>query len=191
MTPDRALRAGIALLPGERQREGTVGSLSVEANVTLPILDRYVRGSRLRRGQLLDDATRLLSDYGVRPSEPGVAIEVLSGGNQQKVLLAKWLQLEPRLLLLHEPTRGVDVGARQEITARLRELADGDSAILCASYDHEELAGLCDRVLIFNDGELLRELVGEDVNRDLIAAHCYDASRPHVGSAARTGSAEN
>jgi ribose transport system ATP-binding protein len=183
MNPHRALRAGIALLPGDRQREGTVASLSVEANVTLPILDRYVHRFRLRRGQLLSDTTRLLSDYRVRPGEPGLAIDALSGGNQQKALLAKWLQLEPALLLLHEPTRGVDVSVRQEIAGRLRELAAAGVAILCASSDHEELAVVCDRVLIFSDGELLRELIGDDVTRERIATHCHDGARARAGGA--------
>ncbi len=191
MTPRRALRAGVALLPGDRQRDGTAGSLSVEANVTLPILDRHVRGLRLRRRHLLDYTTRLLSDYGVRPGEPGVAIDTLSGGNRQKVLLAKWLQLEPALLLLHEPTRGVDVGARQEIVARLRELTDAGVAILCASGDHEELATLCDRLLIFSGDGPLRELNADEITRERIAAECYGEGRPQLVGAEETRRAEH
>jgi ribose transport system ATP-binding protein len=126
----------------------------------------------------------------VRPREPGAVIAVLSGGNQQKVLLAKWLELEPALLLLHEPTRGVDANARQEIATRLRELADARVAILCASSDHKELAALCDRVLIFSDGELRRELIGGEVTRQRIVASCHDGARAQTGGAAPSRGAE-
>jgi ribose transport system ATP-binding protein len=178
MTPERALRAGIALVPGDRQRDGIVGSLSVEANVTLAMLGRYVRARRLRRRALAQDTSRLLHEYRVRPDDPRIAVEALSGGSQQKVLLAKWIAFEPGLLLLHEPTRGVDVGARREIAATLRELAGRRVAVICASSDHEELAALCDRVLILAGGRLEAELAGTELTGQRIAARGFGLAGP-------------
>jgi ribose transport system ATP-binding protein len=190
MTPARALRAGIALLPGDRQRDGVVDSLTVEANISLPVLDRHVRGLRLRKRQLSENARRLLAEYQVRPNTPGAAIETLSGGNQQKVLLAKWIQLAPALLLLHEPTRGVDVGSRRELFATLRGLARGGVAVMCASGDHEELAELCDRVLVFSEGAPVRALIEDEVTVAQIAAACLSDLRPALPDDGSARSAE-
>jgi len=101
-----------------------------------------------------------------------MAYSALSGGNQQKVLLAKWFERRPSLLLLHEPTQGVDVGARYQIYAMVREAAAGGAAVLCASSDYEQLAMLCDRVLVFARGRLVGELTGEHVTKDRITAEC-------------------
>jgi ribose transport system ATP-binding protein len=175
ITPARALRAGMALLPAERERDGGVGSLSVGANVTLPVLDRHASRLRLDRRRLHEVAARLLARHDVRPNAPGLALGALSGGNQQKALLAKWLQTEPPLLLLDEPTRGVDVGARQEILATIRGLVGQGMSVLCASSDHDQLAALCDRVLIFSGGKVVGELAGEAVTKERIAELCHRA----------------
>jgi ribose transport system ATP-binding protein len=175
MTPARALRAGMALLPGQRERDGGVGWMSVGANVTLPVLDRHASRLRLDRRRLHDVAARLLARHDVRPNAPGLALGALSGGNQQKALLAKWLQTEPPLLLLDEPTRGVDLGARQEILEAIRGLARQGMSILCASSDHDQLAALCDRLLIFSAGKVVGELAGEAVTKATIAERCHRA----------------
>jgi ribose transport system ATP-binding protein len=151
MTPARALEAGIALLPGERRRGG-VASLSVGANVTLPALDRYASRHRLDHRRMRRDAADLLARQGVDPADPGSAFRTLSGGNQQKALLAKALGTHPRLLLLDEPTRGVDVGARRGILSAIRSLAQDGVCVVCASADSDQLAELCDRVLVFSGG---------------------------------------
>ena len=96
--------------------------------------------------------------FDVRPCEPKLALRALSGGNQQKVMLAKALNAGPRLLLLDEPTRGVDVGAREQIFALIRRAAEQGACVICASTDREELAGICDRVLVFSAGRIEREL---------------------------------
>lgn len=147
ISPAVALDAGIVLVPSDRLREGAVGSLSVAENLMLPELDRYRVGLQLGRRRMVAAAGELLRRFDVRPSDPHMRYESLSGGNQQKALLAKWLQTRPSLLLLDEPTRGVDVGARPEIWALIRAAADDGAAIICASSDAEELATLCDRVL--------------------------------------------
>jgi ribose transport system ATP-binding protein len=147
ITPAAALDAGIVLVPSDRAREGAVGSLSVAENLMLPALDRYRAGLRLRRRRMVAAAGEVLSRFDVRPSDPHMLYESLSGGNQQKALLAKWLETRPSLLLLDEPTRGVDVGARPHIWALVRAAAADGAAVICASSDSEELATLCDRVL--------------------------------------------
>jgi ribose transport system ATP-binding protein len=176
MTPDRALAAGIALLPADRARDGAVGSLSVASNIALPVLARYAGGLGLDRRSLKRDVGALLADHGVRPRDPGLPFEALSGGNQQRALLAKWLQMRPKLLLLDEPTRGVDVGARERIIAAIRRLASRGMAVLCASGDHEQLAFACDRVLVFAGGAVAGELAGPDLTRERIAQRCHSLS---------------
>jgi ribose transport system ATP-binding protein len=172
ITPQRALDAGMALLPAERARDGAVGSLAIEANVTLPVLDRYAGARGLDRRRLLRDAAAMLEENRITPSEPRAAFETLSGGNQQRTLLAKWLQTDAPLLLLDEPTRGVDVGARQEIAAAIRALAERGMVILCASTDHELLAAICGRVLIFSGGVVVLQLAGEEVTKERITERC-------------------
>jgi ribose transport system ATP-binding protein len=173
LTPDSALRGGIALLPGDRHRDGGVGSLSVADNVTLPVVDRYAARGRLRRTRLLRDAGALLAKFDVRPRDPKLPYEALSGGNQQKALIAKWLSTTPRLLLLDEPTRGVDVGARLQIFALIREAAAAGASVLCASSDYEQLSEICDRVLVFSGGTVVSRLAGDDLAKERIAEACY------------------
>jgi len=157
MTPDRALHAGIALLAADGEREGAVGSLPILDHVTLPVLDRYATTLGLDRRRMHRDVAGLLAGLGVRPCEPKLAFHALSGGNQQKTLLAKALNAGPRLLLLDEPTRGVDVGARGQIFTLIRQAAEQGACVICASTDREELAAICDRVLVFSGGRIERE----------------------------------
>jgi ribose transport system ATP-binding protein len=175
LTPAQALRAGVALLPGDRQRDGAVGSLSVTDNVTLQKLDDYYAAAALQRRRMVADARALCREFDVRPANPRVTYSSLSGGNQQKAMLAKWLQLKPDLLLLHEPTQGVDVGARQQIFGMVREAAAGGASVLCASSDYEQLALLCDRVLIFGLGIVVRELVGDAATKERITEQAYNS----------------
>lgn len=110
--------------------------------------------------------------YEVRPNRPELKLQSLSGGNQQKVLLAKWLQLAPRVLMLDEPTQDVDVGARQRIYEAIHEATESGMSVLCASTDAEQLAQICDRVLIFSKGKVVQELKGADVTKEIITEHC-------------------
>jgi ribose transport system ATP-binding protein len=157
MSPDRALRAGIALLSADRARDGTAGLLPIVDHVTLPVLDRYATTLGLDRRRMRRDVAGLLARFGVRPCEPGMAFQALSGGNQQKTLLAKALNAGSRLLLLDEPTRGVDVGARGQIFALIRQAAEQGACVIFASTDREELAAICDRILVFSGGRIERE----------------------------------
>jgi ribose transport system ATP-binding protein len=183
ITPAVALRAGIVLVAADRQRHGAVGSLPVFDNVMLPALDRYRAGFRLERRRMLAAAGELLRRFDVRPNNPKMPYQALSGGNQQKALLAKWLQTRPSLLLLDEPTQGVDVGAREQIRALIRAAAGKDAAVVCASSDHGELVLLCDRVLVVSDGRVADQLAGDELSVELIAERVYASEPPGTPSA--------
>ena len=116
--------------------------------------------------KLKANTATLLRDFDVRPSNAENPVRNLSGGNQQKVLLAKWLQTRPTLILLDEPTQGVDIGAREQIYKVLQSQADNGTTILCASSDYEELATLCHRVLIFSGGRIVEELKGAQLTKE-------------------------
>jgi ribose transport system ATP-binding protein len=175
LTPARALDHGVVLLPADRQRDGSVAELSVAENVMLPVLERYRRGPRLQRRALVRATHELLDRFNVRPNEPRARYGTLSGGNQQKALLAKWLQVKPRLLLLDEPTQGVDVAAREQIFSIISQVAADGAAVICASSDHDQLARLCDRVLIFARGRISAELGGGKVSKNAITEASFKA----------------
>ncbi len=118
------------------------------------------------------ETRRLGEEYDIRPNQPVLPLESLSGGNQQKALLAKWLQTAPALLLLDEPTHGVDVGARQQVFSAITQAAERGTAVVCASTDYEQLAAICDRVLIFARGAIVQQLVGSDVIKERIGEQC-------------------
>lgn len=175
LKPHQAVKMGIGLLPADRRADGSVGPLSVGDNLMLQVLDQY-RGPVGLKRRLNRAAGKALQDFDVRPSDPRVSYQSLSGGNQQKALLAKWLPSNPRLLLLHEPTQGVDVGARGEIIEILRAAARDQTAVVCSSTDYEQLTKMCDRVLIMGRGRITDELRGEDLTKDRIANAVYDAA---------------
>ena len=172
MTPVRAIALGIAFVPADRQNDGSIGTVTVTDNVTMQVIGRYFTALRLDRGRMTHDAQALIDAYDVRPPAPTMEYQGLSGGNQQKVLLAKWLQTRPSVLLLHEPTIGVDVGARQQIFGVIRDAAATGTAVVCASADYEQLAAICDRVLIVARGRVVRQLNGADVTEERIAEQC-------------------
>jgi ribose transport system ATP-binding protein len=166
------MSAGLVLLPANRQTDGAILSLSVTDNVTINVLHRFMEKRLLRRNRMTQRTRELVTAFDVRPPEPRKVFSSLSGGNQQKALLAKWLQTKPRIFLAHEPTLGVDVGARRQISILLEEATDRGSAVICASSDYEELAAICDRVLILGDGRIVAELTGASVTKDRIVERC-------------------
>lgn len=176
LTPRTAIQAGIALIPADRMREGLAGAATLEENVTLNVVSNYFRRMLLRRPELRRTADQLVREFRVRPADTSLQMENFSGGNQQRVLLAKWLAGQPRILLLHEPTQGVDVGARADISVFLEELAGAGTSIICASAEYEQLATLCTRVLIISDGRLQAELSGSSLTKDRILAECLRGS---------------
>lgn len=173
ISPLMAQKLGIAFLPGDRLGAAGIGSLSVTDNITLPVLDRLLGPAGLDRHGMVAEAGRLGQIYDVRPQNPQLPLGSLSGGNQQKVLLAKWLQIKPKLLMLDEPTQGVDFGARQQIFKALDRAASDGTAILCASTDNEQLEQICDRIIVFSRGRPVIELKGSEISRKSITEACF------------------
>ena len=171
--PQTMRRAGVVLLPADRSRAGGVGAATVRENVTLPILGAFYNGGRLRKGAERARVLQLLIDFGVRPEDPDARFGALSGGNQQKALLGKWLQVRPSVLLLHEPTQGVDIGSRREIFRIIREVAAAGAAIVIASSEYEDLANVCNRVVVMRRGRTMTELAGHDLTSERILERCY------------------
>jgi ribose transport system ATP-binding protein len=178
MTPARAIDQGMALIPGDRQRDASIASLSLLENMMQLSLNKYARRGKLNQRAMRDDAARLMESYDIRPRQPNLGYGSFSGGNQQKALMAKWLKQAPRLLLLHEPTQGVDVGARLVILGLVREAAAKGAAVICASNDYEQLAMICDRVIIFAQGQVVRELTGHQVSKENITEQCLLSVAP-------------
>jgi ribose transport system ATP-binding protein len=177
MTPRRAKDLGVVLVPADRQGAGCVASLTTADNVSLPILGEYFRRGALRRQPRDVAVSRLLSAYAVRPVQPARKLGELSGGNQQKAVLAKWLQCDPSLLLLHEPTQGVDVGAKKDIFAHVKTVANSGASVVISSSEYEDLAHLCSRVAVLRHGRVVSVLSGRDLSKERIIEQCY-AGRP-------------
>jgi monosaccharide-transporting ATPase len=161
-----AIRAGVSLLPENRATEGIIPSLSVRDNIALaalPRLSHFGVLSNARIDRVVDTFMRRLQ---IKATSPHQKAGELSGGNQQKVLLARWLATQPKVLLLDEPTRGIDVGAKAELHDLLDELAVNGLAILLISSDLEELVNGCDRVVVLRDGAVIAELTGNQVTEN-------------------------
>lgn len=176
LTPGLAVKAGIVLLPADRKGASGAIGVDVQDNMTLPTLVSYassrlvLRGGRERRAVAGE-----LERFDVRPRRGDVPLASLSGGNQQKVLLAKWLLAAPRVLALHEPTQGVDVGAKRDVFAHLARLARNGAVVLISSVEYEDLAHLCTRVHVVRDGVVIRTLEREALTAHAVAAAVYDA----------------
>ncbi len=188
--PTQAVDAGVVLVPGNRLADGVVGELSVSENVTLPVLPRFFRALRLQKRKLTQHSLELMKRVDVRPLWPAAAISALSGGNQQKAVIAKWLQVNPRLLLLHEPTQGVDVGARAQIVKEIRAAAATGTAVIVATSDYEHLEDVADRVLVLADGVLRHELTGGELTKANISEKCLTSTSTEHGRAGATGIAD-
>jgi ribose transport system ATP-binding protein len=173
LRPDSAIRMGMGLLPTDRLRNGGVGAASARENITLTTLREYFRSGRIQRRHECRVVLDLMRELDVRPVDPEHSFAELSGGNQQKVLLAKVFASRPKVLLLQEPTQGVDVGARQEVFRHIRRFTKEGGAVLIASTEYEDLAHLCDRVIVFRDGLPVAELEGEQLTQESIAEQAF------------------
>lgn len=174
--PVSAWEKGFAFLPRERRKEGLVASASIAGNVSLPHLDSLVRfGLVLDRAAEAEQAERLGAEVKLKAKGPRQKVRELSGGNQQKVVFARAMAGDPDVLLLDEPTRGVDVGARYDIHALLRELTAKSKAVLLASSDLPELVYMADRVVVFRDGEVASIVSTEGLDQAGLAALCFNA----------------
>jgi ribose transport system ATP-binding protein len=171
ITPRKAMAHGIALLPARRMGDGGAADATARENLTLATLPSYTSGPTLVHRRERRSALDLMRRFDVRPLEPERRFATFSGGNQQKLLLAKWFSAEPALMLLHEPTQGVDVGAKRQIFELIEKAAAGGTTILISSGEHDLLANLCDRVLVFRDGAVTAELHGASLTEDSIRTH--------------------
>jgi rhamnose transport system ATP-binding protein len=162
------MAAGIGLVPEDRRQQGLVMDMSVQQNVALASLGNLERGGFIRaaaeRAMASDWAARLKIKHG-RLTDP---VATLSGGNQQKVVLAKWLGRRPSLLIVDEPTRGIDVSTKAEVHQLLTDLARGGVAVLMISSELPEVLGVSDRVLVMREGELVAELSRDDASEEAI-----------------------
>ena len=176
-SPAEAVRAGLGLVPEERRAQGLLLTKSVAFNLQLSNLARMVRGPAL---PLIDgrkwssSSLAAIHDLAIRTESIGTPVGRLSGGNQQKVVIGRWLLRGPRVLILDEPTRGVDVGARAEIHRLVRGLAAKGMAVLVISSEPDELPDLCDRVLVMAEGRIVRELEGDALTRNAIVEASYE-----------------
>ena len=183
-TAAKQARIGMALIPEDRKTEGLMLPMSVRDNLSFAALERIsnfgiIDGAAEQR--LIGDMIKLL---GIRTAGTDHPVGSLSGGNQQKVVIAKWLMTEPRIILLNDPTRGIDVGTKQELYQLLRKLADQGAAIIFYSTDYDELIGCCDRVLVFYDGAVKRELVGTEITERALIASALNIEMAKAGQPA-------
>jgi ribose transport system ATP-binding protein len=153
-SPRAAIEQGLVLVPEDRKRDGLLLDLSVAENISLPDLRSCARGLLVTVATERRNAERHKKTLGIRVPDVGTSAGVLSGGNQQKVVLAKWLALNPRVIVLDEPTRGIDVGSKSDIYGLLRDLSDAGVAILMISSDMEEVIGVCDRIAVMHEGRI-------------------------------------
>lgn len=173
---------GIALVPEDRKTEGLMLPMSVTDNLAIASLPSLSSGPFVDGGKEKSAVDAAISRLRIRVGAKSDAVSTLSGGNQQKVVIAKWLMTEPRIILLNDPTRGIDVGTKQELYRLIRELADQGAAVLFYSTDYDELIGCCDRVAIMYDGRIPRELAGDDLNETNIIASALNIE-PGAGAA--------
>jgi ribose transport system ATP-binding protein len=160
-SPRNAMRQGFAYVPEDRLRESAFPDLSVSENMSIAALDRYWRAGRLRLRAENGDTRKLVTDFSIKCGSVSDELLSLSGGNQQKVVLARWMRREPTVLLLDEPTQGVDVGARAEIYGLIKAVTAKGAAVVIVSSDAEEIELLCDRIIVLRQGRVSADLTTE------------------------------
>lgn len=170
--PTEAREAGIgmALIPEDRKTEGLILPMSVGNNATLAIIDQLARFGLIEPSREQASIQRTIDRMKIKTPSHRLRSRSLSGGNQQKLVIGKWLLTEANVYLLHDPTRGIDVGTKQEIYHLIRELADAGAGILFFSTELSELVGMCDRVLVLYEGRIFRQLVGADITEENIVS---------------------
>jgi ribose transport system ATP-binding protein len=170
-SPGKAMDAGIALIPEDRKTQGLILPLAVRENLTLPTLSSMSRGGLVSENAERAALNTMRDRLAIKMANGDRPVRFLSGGNQQKVAIAKWLLSDAKLFLMHDPTRGIDVGAKQELYALVRELTASGHGVLLFSTDLAEITGLCDRALVLYEGAVVQELAGARLtDRNLVSA---------------------
>ncbi|MEW1649103.1 sugar ABC transporter ATP-binding protein [Streptomyces sp. NPDC091219] len=175
--PHAARQAGLGFVPANRPRHSLFPSHDVTANITAPGLGNYLRAGLVSWRSEVSEAKKWVTQLDIRPSEPQALIRSLSGGNQQKAVIARWLARKPEVLVLSEPTQGVDIAARESIYDGI-QLAAETGAVLIGSSDSAELARICDRVLVMHRGKVTAELSGEELSEQKIDRLCIVSAQP-------------
>lgn len=173
VSPRGMIRRGVVFLPADRQGLSSVQTATVRENVMLPSPGRFFAKGFLHHGRERAHTRRVLQEFNVTPGRTETVFAFLSGGNQQKALLAKWFETDPKVLLFDEVTQGLDIAAREEVYRLIRAAAARGQAVLMCSSEFEHVAAVCDRVLVFTRGRLAAELTGEEVSAHRIAQHAY------------------
>lgn len=169
-SPEAAISQGFGMCPEERKTDGIVGDLSVRQNIVLALQARRGWARPIPRREAEAIAARYIKALDIRPPDPERPIKFLSGGNQQKAILARWLATDPRLLILDEPTRGIDIGAHAEIIALIQQLREAGMALVVISSEIEELVAYSTRVIVLSDRRHIRELKGNQITAQAIVA---------------------
>jgi ribose transport system ATP-binding protein len=180
--PLAAMNRGIAYVPEDRAGRAAFLDLGVTENASAASPGRLRRGPMLALGLERAAARETVERFGVKTPSIAAPLNVLSGGNQQKVILGRWLRQAPRVLLLDEPTQGIDVGARADIYLHIEAAADAGCVVLIASSDFEELQRLCDRVLVLAGGRLVAEGVRAQIDNEWLGARVYGAGENTTGA---------
>lgn len=167
-TPQQAIKAGLALAPEDRKRQGLFLGQSIRHNLTLPILHQLTQRGFIQRHQETQLVNNAQRDLAIQMASSNQSVQYLSGGNQQKVVLAKWLQTKPAVIILDEPTRGIDVGAKFEIYRLMRQLTDQGVAILMISSELPEVLGMSDRILVMHQGQIAGEVARAEATEERI-----------------------
>lgn len=172
-TPADSMRRGVILIPADRKGQGGVLGLTVMENMSLPFLTRRAKGFRVDWKAIAEQAQESCDRLNVQPPRPEMQFGHLSGGNQQKALLGKWMDTQPQVMLLSEPTQGVDIGARREIFKLIRAAVADGMSVLCVTSDYEQLVEMADRVIVLDEGRIQSELHGDDITKDALASAVY------------------
>jgi rhamnose transport system ATP-binding protein len=176
-SPETARDLGIAYIPEDRGLQGLIRTQTIAENVALANLKQLLRGIFVDRAKILKVARQIIERFGIRARGPNQIVRELSGGNQQKVVLGKWLSTDPRILIMDEPTRGIDVGAKAEIHQLMRKLAGDGMAILMISSELPEVLGMSDRVVVMNGGRIVASFAEGEATPEAVGAAMTQAAR--------------
>ncbi len=182
--PAGAVKAGLALVPEDRRQQGLALELSIARNASLTVLGRLVRFGLISAGREVQLAGQWGTRLRLKASDLNAPVGTLSGGNQQKVVLGKWLATGPKVLIIDEPTRGIDVGAKAEVYGALAELVREGMAVLMISSELPEVLGMADRVLVMHEGRITADIARADANEERIMSAALGQTNIHLGHAA-------
>lgn len=173
-SPLHAIQSKIAYIPEDRKGKGLILGMDISGNTTLPILNKVINKGLLNRGKLVEITKKYIKDLNIKPSNHKMMARNLSGGNQQKIVLAKWLAANARIFIFNEPTRGIDIGAKREIYKLIDRLTLEGAAVLLISSELPELLGLSDRIMVMRQGKITKTWKTEETSEELIVKYALD-----------------